>query len=154
MARQERIMQQLFLLAQDTLPAHGKRFISAIVDKNRIIAYGTNQAKTHTFQLEYNTQSRHTLLSKDISDFKDTLEKYSFNIHSETNAIKNAVTRVSLERLAKCDIYVARAKLVNGVFVYGNAKPCEGCFSAIESFGLNNLYYTTDTGTVERVRLK
>ena len=154
MARQERIMQQLFLLAQDTLPARGKRFISAIVDKSRIIAYGTNQAKTHTFQLEYNTQSRHTLLSKDISNFKDTLEKYSFDIHSETDAIRNAIARVGLERLAKCDIYVVRTKLEQDTFVYGNAKPCKGCFSAIESFGLNNLYYTTDTGTVERVRLK
>lgn len=140
MTRQERVIRQLFLLAQDTLPAHGKRFISAIVDKSRIIAYGTSQAKTHTFQLEHNIQSRHTLLNKDISDFKDTLEKYSFNIHSETNAIKNALTRVSLERLAKCDIYVVRAKRSNNIFVYGTAKPCEGCFSAIETFGLNNVY--------------
>ena len=154
MAKQERIINQLFLLAQDVIPVRGTRFISAIVDKSRIIAYGFNQAKTHTFQLDYNIQSRHTLLSKDISYFKDTLEKYSFDIHSETNAIKNAIARVGLDRLAKCDIYVVRIKSEQGKFVYGNARPCKGCFSAIESFGLNNLYYTTDTGTVERIRLK
>ena len=154
MAKQERITNQLFLLAQDTLPVRGARFISAIVDKSRIIAYGFNQAKTHTFQLDYNTQSRHTMLTKDLSYFRDTLEKYSFDIHSETNAIKNAIAKVGLERLAKCDIYVVRAKLEQGIFVYGNAKPCKGCSSAIESFGLNNLYYTTDAGVVERVRLK
>ena len=154
MAKQERIINQLFLLVQDAIPVRGTRFISAIVDKSRIIAYGFNQAKTHTFQLDYNIQSRHTLLSKDISYFKDTLEKYSFDIHSETDAIRNAIARVGLDRVAKCDIYVVRVKLDQDKFTYGNAKPCKGCFSAIESFGLNNLYYTTDTGTVERVRLK
>ena len=61
MIKQDRIMQQLFILAQDTMPVGKQRLAAAIVHKSKIIAYGINKAKTHSIQLKHNTQTRHTL---------------------------------------------------------------------------------------------
>jgi tRNA(Arg) A34 adenosine deaminase TadA len=43
-------------------------------------------------------------------------------------------------------LYVSRIKkeVREGAFVNGLAKPCEGCTAALKSFGISNVYYTTD----------
>lgn len=131
-----KIINQLFVMAQDTPPVSRARLAACIVYKREILAYGINQNKTHPLQQRYG-KNPHTRL-----------------IHAETNAIHNALKRLSIEKLQQAVLYVARAKLdAQGRWVYGLAKPCghpySGCTKAILDFGLKQVYYTTDAGSAE-----
>ena len=98
---------------------------SIIVHKNRIISFGRNQIKTHRVQFEYNKFRNYSLV-------KDS-------IHSEIDAI---VHSKSID-LSGCRIYIFR-RLRNGDL--GNCRPCEGCYKALQSIGIKEVYYTDENG--------
>ena len=105
------------------------KLAAGIVYRNHLIATGINSYKTHPLMLQFGKNA-------------DALF-----IHAEIDAIKNALRLITQDQLARCDMYVVRVKRPDTStkkWVHGLAKPCEGCQRAIVSFGLKNIYYTTD----------
>ena len=126
--RDSKIIDQLFKLAQDVPAIGSARFAACIVSGNKPISYGFNQKKSHPFQAQY------------------AKNEEAIYLHSETDAIKNALKRISQEELAKSTLYITRAKRddVDRNWVYGLAKPCVGCASAIAAFDLKKVVYSLD----------
>ena len=127
--RDGKIITNLFTLAQDIEPVNSSRISACIVLKNNLISYGFNQRKTHPFQAQY--------AKNDDSIF----------LHAETDAIKNALKRISTDELSRCTLYIARAKHISNrsaAWIRGLACPCEGCMRAIVQFNIKKVVYTVD----------
>lgn len=124
----QKILDELFTLAQDVEPIKTSRLAACIVHKRSIISYGFNQLKTHPFQAQY------------------TRHENAIYLHAETDAIKNALKRIPSAELSKTMLFVVRAKLEKGKWVYGLSKPCEGCMKAVATFDIKDVVYTTDEG--------
>lgn len=105
------------------------KMAAGIVYRNRLIATGVNSYKTHPMMLEYRKNEDAIFL------------------HSEVDAIKNALRVVSPDKLQKCDIYILRLKRSsdNKTWIHGLAKPCCGCARAILTFGIRNVFWTKDS---------
>tara|TARA_Y100000310_G_scaffold34476_1_gene32642 strand:+ start:621 stop:1031 length:411 start_codon:yes stop_codon:yes gene_type:complete len=126
--RDFRIIDQLFKLAQDVPAIGSARFAACIVSGTSFVSYGFNQKKSHPFQAKY---------AKNVD---------AIYLHSETDAIKNALKRISPDELEKCSLYITRAKRdeENKRWLYGLAKPCIGCVAAIDDFDLKRVIYSLD----------
>lgn len=107
------------------------RISAMLVIKNKPIAFGTNQRKSHPFQAKYGKN------------------KDAIFLHAETSAIKNALNRIDAADLQNATLYIARAKKAtnhpNSRDIQGIAKPCTGCLRCIAAFGVKKVVYTTDT---------
>lgn len=112
--------------------AKGK-IVAAIVYKNNIVAKAPNLKKTHPFQKKYGKNSD------------------AICLHAETNVAIRAMKAITLDDMARSDLYIARAKResIGGKYIMGMAKPCIGCQRMIASLSIRNVYYTTDDGNVE-----
>lgn len=124
------IVSALTKLAVDN-PGIRNRFklAAGIVYRNHVIATGINSYKTHPMMLQFGKNSE------------------ALFIHAEIDAIKNALRLITPDQLSKCDMYVVRVKRPDNnlrSWCHGLAKPCVGCQRAIISFGLKNIYYTTN----------
>ena len=128
MDKHSKILNNLFLMARDNDPVGSSRLAAAIVLKNRVIAYGFNQAKTHPFQAQH--------AKNDDAIFW----------HAETNVIHNALKQVSEDDLKKATLYVARAKHPENKdgWIWGNSKPCCGCSDCINKHKIKRVIYTMD----------
>lgn len=130
----ENIFDTLRILARDE-STHPRIFLSAaIVKNNRIISVGVNRMdKTDSFQRKYGRN------------------KDSIYPHAEIMAIKNSLKIIDIDELKKCNIYVCRVKY-DGTdkknIIDGIAKPCKGCMRAIITFGIKNIFYTTDENRI------
>lgn len=113
-----RILQTI---AEDVEPVRRFRHTSLVVYRNDIVGVGYNQLKTHPLQKQFGKNSE------------------SIFLHAEIDAIRNALRRVSVEELTRCDLYVIRVDKNN---LLGNSKPCEGCQRAIIHFNLRNVYHS------------
>jgi len=105
------------------------RLAAAIVYKNKIVSIGINRNKTDPLQAKYCKNDE------------------AIYLHAEIHAIKNALRELSVDDLAKCDLYICRVKKPSEKakkFVWGMSKPCCGCSRAIAEFGIRNVVYTTD----------
>ena len=147
-------MRNLFLLCQDIQGVKRAKIAACITHKGKIIAYGFNTKKTHTFQLDYGTLTRHQYLKSSLDNYRDSFTKYSLNEHAETSAIRNALKRISKDKLSQCELFVCRIKKNNiKEYIYGSAKPCgdvnSGCTKAILDFGLKQVYYSDDDQDVK-----
>jgi len=109
------------------------KIASCIVFDGEIFPVGINRRKSHPFQAKYSRNEN------------------SIYLHAEIQAIVNALRFLDVEDLLKSDLYICRMKNIDGVYVPGLSKPCEGCFKAIVEFGIKNVYYTTNEGTVENL---
>jgi len=129
--KQKKICDNLFSLACDHNSTVRARIMAAVVYKNQIISYGFNSKKSHPFVIPFQKNDD------------------AIYLHAETDAIKNALKRITVEQLAKCDLYVIRAKQLSSTnrrMKLGMSKPCKGCAKCISQFGLRNVIYGTDTG--------
>lgn len=127
--RDGKIISDLFLMAQDLDPVNSSRIASCIFLKNNLISYGFNQRKSHPFQAKYAKNNE------------------SIFLHAETDAIKNALRRISVDDLSRCSLYIARAKHISNrspAWIRGLACPCEGCMKAIVQFNIKKVVYTVD----------
>ena len=126
--RDRRVIDGLYKIAQDITPVKSSRLAACIVIKNTIIGYGFSQMKSHPFQAEF------------------AKNPDAIFLHAETDAIKNALKRVSPEDVSKATLYIARAKKDHNTkrWMYGMAKPCIGCARAIATFDISNVVYTLD----------
>jgi deoxycytidylate deaminase len=115
-------------------PAGGNaRHAACIIHKGTIVAFGTNTMKSHPFQAKYGRND------------------HSVFLHAETNAIKTALKVLTQDELRKCTMYVCRVKYTDHnrkKMVFGMSKPCSGCFRCINEFGISEVLYTLDDGTV------
>jgi deoxycytidylate deaminase len=130
MKRDRKFIEQCFVLAQSVERFPNAKLASMIVLGNRIISYGWNQSKTHTFVRKYSRFG----------------EDHCY-LHAEVHAIKNALRIIDPEDLEKATLYVARAKRPDNKskrWIYGLAKPCEGCQKAIDDFSIRRVVYTLD----------
>jgi deoxycytidylate deaminase len=124
----ENILRMLTKVAEANC-GHGRyKLASAIVSSNRIVSIGTNRLKTDPLQAKYG-RNRECIF-----------------LHSEISAIKNALYTTT--DFSKSDLYTVRVKRpdekAKHSWVWGMAKPCEGCSRAIAEFGIRSVVYSTD----------
>ena len=123
----DEIFSETFKLAQSIVPVRSARIAASVVCRGKVVAYGYNHKKSHPFQAKF-------CKNKDAVFF-----------HAEVHAIKNSLRIIGVDDLAKCDLYIVRAKRENSsqkTWVTGMAKPCSGCQKCIEDFDLKNIYYS------------
>lgn len=127
--RNSRTHRLLSRIAITNEPCASARVVAAVVYKNDLIAFGTNENKTHPFQHKF---------GGDIM---------KIHLHAEINAIKNALKILSQKELSKSTLYITRIKYTNEkrkAITWGLAKPCEACRRAIVAFGIEKICYTKD----------
>lgn len=125
-----KIVDMLTRMAVENPGVQGRfKLAAGIVYKRHLVATGINSYKSHPMMWEWGRNND------------------SIFLHAEIDAIKNALKLIDQNQLTKCDMYIVRVKRVsetNRNWTYGLAKPCPGCRRAIESFGLRNVYWSTD----------
>jgi deoxycytidylate deaminase len=129
-----KIMESLAKIAEDldkNINRSGARLASALHYKNQIIAYGVNQNKSHPFHSQFSEREGAIFL------------------HAETDAIKNALKRISENELSKATLYVCRVKFDSGnrktkKITWGLSKPCVGCQRAIATFGIKDVIFSEE----------
>lgn len=124
--RHSKHINTLSQIAINVEPVAQARIAAGIVYKNTLISTGVNKSKTHPFQKKYGKN------------------KDAIYLHAETDVIKNVINKITLDKLSKCVLYICRVKIENGKFVFGLAKPCDGCIKAISTFNISKVYYTLD----------
>lgn len=124
-------MRLLTEIASGVIPATKKAtpLVAGIVRRNEIISIGIARKKTHPLQRKYSSTPEHIYL------------------HAEIDAIQRAIKK-NID-LTRCEIYVCRIKIINGVDLWGMAKPCQGCESAIKAFGIRRAIWTTDSNELQ-----
>lgn len=116
-------------LAITVEPVAQARIAACMVYHNNIISFGICKMKSHPFQAKFSKNQN------------------SIFLHAETDCIKNALRIVDVNQLTKCTLYVCRVKYEDKSkkkFLFGMAKPCEGCSRAISTFNINRVYYSLD----------
>jgi len=108
------------------------RISAAVVLKKRIISIGMNCYKTSPFQIQFQKNP------------------FSIYYHAETYAIKNSLKNVSVEDLRKATLLVCRVKYFPSLkkYMFGIAKPCQGCMKAIELFNIGKVLYTGEGNVI------
>ncbi len=108
----------------------GARASAILVLKNRVIAFGRNQYKTHPLQAVYGKNSD------------------AIYLHAEIDVIRNALREINQDELKRASLYIARVKKsasgAEGMDIWGLAHPCRGCLRAIENFNIGKVCYTTN----------
>lgn len=105
------------------------RLAAAIVKNNKIISVGINRKKTDPLQARFSKN------------------KEAIFLHAEIHAIKNALRELTVDELKNSTLYICRVKRPlssSKNFVWGLAKPCEGCSRAIAEFEIKNVVYSTN----------
>jgi len=129
--KHSQIITLLQKVAESVEPVSRARLASCLVYKNEIISIGINRAKTHPFQKRFSSHEEAIFL------------------HSENDAIYNALKRYDLETVSKSRLYVCRVKYADeskAFMVPAMAKPCMGCQRAIAQFNIKHVCYTTEEG--------
>ena len=120
------IYNTLFRIAETVERTANAQLVSGIYKRGKLISFGMNSKKSHPFQKRFGTNCE------------------AIYLHSEVDAIKNALRHISLEELKKCSIFVMRVKKdkPGGKYISGTSKPCAGCSKAIATFGIKEIYFT------------
>jgi tRNA(Arg) A34 adenosine deaminase TadA len=131
-ARDIRILEHLQTLARDVAPVKTARIAAAVAIKGTILSLGNNQLKSHPFHRNYGKNEE------------------SLFWHAETHAIHNFIRRHNADDLQKATLYVTRMKRLSEHsrdFGLGIAKPCRGCMSCIQDFGIPRIVYSNSEGS-------
>lgn len=128
--KDQKIIDQLFCMAQDIEPVGKARVAAAIYYHRRVISYGICSYQTHPLQKRFGNNNQ------------------SIYLHAEINAIRNAISKMKHDPsfLEHSTLYIARAKRtkVGGKWIHGLSKPCPGCARAIAAFGIKRVIYTQE----------
>ncbi|AGS80967.1 hypothetical protein [Caulobacter phage Cr30] len=125
------MIEMLKAIATDVAPVGASRHAAAIVYRGEILSIGVNNHTAHPFQ-------------KKFSKHEDAIF-----LHAETDAIRKAIKKHGADILEKSTLYVARMKYTDTKktkMVQGMSRPCIGCARCASTFGIKNVYYTTDEG--------
>lgn len=120
-----KFLNYAYILARDVSPFAGARVAAILVYKNKIISIGVNSSKSHPITRLFGKNRR------------------AIYPHAEVNCLHNADRR-GFNQWHKAQLYVARAKKVKGIDVFGLSKPCPGCCKAIEHYGIGRVFWTAD----------
>lgn len=126
MSKSNKIFDILRVVAEDIEPVAAARVAAAVVYKNKIVSIGYCRYHSHPFQKKFGSNNK------------------AIYLHAEIDAILKA--KAKRVDLSKCSMYVARVKRSysnSNAFIFGLAKPCEGCQKAIKFEGLKDVYYST-----------
>lgn len=127
MKKSEKIWKILEKVAIATEPVSRQRLAACLVYKNEIIAIGYNKNKTHPIAKRFQKHEE------------------AIYLHAEVMALHEASKCITLEQLAKSELYVLRIKKSDcGKIVWGLSKPCCGCMSAIKHFKIKKVHYTNN----------
>ena len=121
-------LESAYNIALDVEPFANARIAAILVHRNRIISIGTNWSKTHPIALKFQKNKKATYP------------------HAEVVCLHNAHKR-GFDQWAKATLFIARVRKIDGKIVQGNCRPCHGCFSAIEHFGVGKIVWTGDAGS-------
>lgn len=123
MSKDLQIMNRLADLASERPPVFRAQICAMITIRNKPVAVGYNQSKTHPFAARF---SKH--------------EEAVF-MHAEHDCIRQTLREVDPEDLKKATIYIGRVRQDNS---WGLAKPCPGCLRAILHYGIKRVVYSLD----------
>jgi deoxycytidylate deaminase len=124
--KDKKIFETLKALAISSEGIGSSRHAAVIMRRGKIVSFGVNSTKSHPFQKQYSRNSN------------------CIYFHAETHSIYNALKNISIDELAKCDIYVLRV-IKNGTV--SESCPCIGCKKAIAAFNIKNVFYSDNTGS-------
>lgn len=126
----KKYLDLLFSEARESEPVAGARIAACIVFKKTLVVIGTNQNRTDPLAQRFAKNPE-----------ADT-------IHAEVQAIKNTINhfRGDYEMLNGATMYICRAKRsgIGGDWIWGLAKPCDGCMKAIDFFGIKKVIYSEE----------
>lgn len=111
-------------LAEDTPKFANARLGAILTVRQHVVALGTN----------YNPKSHP--IAKIFGKNNDAIYP-----HAELSCILNAVRR-DFDDWHKATLWVARVVMINGVFQTALARPCDGCWRAIEHYGIGKVVWT------------
>jgi deoxycytidylate deaminase len=133
--RHDKILNTAFQIAKEIEKSSEQRMVAIVAYKSTIISVGMNSLKTHPM----------------VAGAK--CDDWCEHLHAETSAIINALRQTSSRKLAKCILYVCRAKIVNGVYEWGLSRPCINCQKFIKKYPIRDCYYATEvTGIYEHLK--
>lgn len=126
-----RIFQMLTRLAMKSPGvSNGRvRMAAGIVYRRHLVATGVNQMKTHPMMMG------------------EGYREDQLYMHAEVDAIRNALKLLTAEELSKSTLAIVRVKRPHigaKTWIHGLAKPCPGCQTIIESFGITDVVWTED----------
>ena len=102
--------------------------VAFLVKKSKIVHIGINLAKSHPITKGH---------------------KYQDHQHTGVHAEVNACIKSGKENLNKYKLIVIRINRNNQI---KNSKPCLGCQGIINQFGVNEVWYSTDSGNFEQMK--
>lgn len=103
------------------------RIAAAVVIRNRVIARGTNERKSHPFQAQFSKKAE------------------AIFWHAETRAIHSALKRIAPEELSQAVLYICRARYTDDTgtdWRWGMSRPCSGCLRAVNTFRISRVVYS------------
>lgn len=108
-----------------------------IVYKHHIIGQASNSSKTHPKQKKYNRKYR---------NFKKSNRPIIDSAHAEIRALADIPYPIA-ESIdwSKVKVYVYRICPGKDLGM-GLSRPCPACLNALRDHGIQNIYYSTDTG--------
>lgn len=134
----QKFMDLAFRIAESQTQKFGKFFSAILVYRNRVISVGSNLEKTHPFAVKFGRNQS------------------AIFWHAETHAIYNATrNNFTTDEFRKSTLYVCRLKKPKArakQFVTGLAKPCLGCLSCVNVFGIPRVVYSVDGGKFECIQ--
>ena len=98
--RHSRYINTLSQIAINVEPVAQARIAAGIVYRNNLISIGVNRSKTHPFQKRY------------------CKNKDAIYLHAETDAIKNSINKIDLEKFSNSILYICRVKIYKKKFVF------------------------------------
>ena len=131
------MLNQLFEISKNIAPIDGARIAAGVVFKNNFVSIGFCQRKTDPMQKQF------------------AINEHCIYMHAEIHAIKQAKKILTASQFKKSSIFIARSKIITNQinnkkikksWEFELAKPCEGCQSCIDTYGLQRNIYTTDSG--------
>lgn len=122
-----RIKQKLLSLALENEGVSGKfKLAAGLVYRKRLVSTGINSYRTHPIMLN------------------GAYNEHQIHLHAEAACLVNA-----REIPSGSVLYVVRVKRdTNGVYTTGLAKPCRGCMSLIQHFGVETVDFTLDDESI------
>ncbi len=116
----------------------------------RIASKQALNSKFHRHHLGAVIVRGNRVLSTGYNEIRYSKELRKSNIHAEESAIVKLLKARRQNELVGADIYVSR---VCPSGRSGLAAPCASCNALIRSVGINRVFYTTDTDTVEEYKV-
>lgn len=129
---QQRVFDLLWDHALDNPINSQSKHAAAIVSRDGLFIVGTNRRKTHPLQQRF------------------AKNKHAIELHAEIDVLVRALRQLDVVDLSESSLFVARVKnheisKKKMIKMWGNSEPCDGCYRAIEAFGLKSVYYTLDS---------